>query len=359
MNNTKLIPMLLMMIMAGFSACKKDNPPDPVPPAGSLSGIFIVNEGAFGSSNGSISFLNRTSGQLTEDLFMQVNSRPLGDVVQSMHVFNGRGYIVVNNSQKIEVVDMKDFKSVGVITGITSPRYFMPVNDSKAYVTDWSTNSVAVVDLAVLAVVKWVTTGNGPEQMVLHNGKAYIANSGGFGLDSTVTVIDVATDNVANTHIVGVNPNSMVVDANNLIWVLCGGSTGPDFIPGTADDIGGELSRIRPQTNSVDARFLFTQFDHPFKMTSGFGASVLYFLSGLSGYTGAVFSMDVSSIGVPTVPLVSQEFYGLGIDPVNGQILGASVPGFSQKGYMVRHSSGGAKIDSVLVGIAPNGFSFH
>jgi len=84
-------------------------------------GIFVTNEGAFGNSNGSVSYVGKDSATAVNHLFEMVNGRPLGDVVQSMTVANDKGFIVVNNSQKVEVVDIKTFQSIGVIPGWSIP----------------------------------------------------------------------------------------------------------------------------------------------------------------------------------------------------------------------------------------------
>ena len=59
-------------------------------------------------------------------MFFQTNGTPLGDVVQSITQFNNNAYVVVNNSNKIEVIDITNFSSIATITGFTSPRYFLP-----------------------------------------------------------------------------------------------------------------------------------------------------------------------------------------------------------------------------------------
>src|SRR6187551_1734336 len=105
-----------------------------------LHGTFIVNEGSFGSNTGAISFYSSDSSYSTTNLYQLVNGIALGDVVQSMNIYNRRGYIVVNNSQKVEVVNMENFQSVGTIAGVRSPRYILPVSNSKAYVSDWLSN---------------------------------------------------------------------------------------------------------------------------------------------------------------------------------------------------------------------------
>jgi YVTN family beta-propeller protein len=180
------------IVVSAFISCKKEKDADISPSA--LNGIFIINEGAFQTGTGSVSFYDRSTGNLTEDLFELQNTIPLGDVALSMKIYNGRGFIVVNNSQKVEVVSMGNFKRLGTINNFSSPRFFLPINSSKGYVTDWISNVVAVVNLNSFQIIKSIPTGSGPEQMVNAGNKVYVTNVGGFGKDSTLTVINSDVD---------------------------------------------------------------------------------------------------------------------------------------------------------------------
>ena len=74
------------------------------------SGIFVVNEGNFGAADGSISFID-SEGIVQNDVFSENNALlPLGDVVQSMYLRDTLAFILVNNSNKVEVVDVDEMK---------------------------------------------------------------------------------------------------------------------------------------------------------------------------------------------------------------------------------------------------------
>jgi YVTN family beta-propeller protein len=344
-----------------FTACEKEKDDEtPAPPpvtSDQLHGVFVVNEGPFGSGTGRISYLSSDGSYFNEDLYHAANSpATLGDLVQSMSIYNLRGYIVVNNSFKIEVVDMRDFKSAGTITGFSSPRYFLPVNPSKAYVSDWSSNTIKIVNLNTLTVTGTIPAGDGPEQMIMTNNKVYVCNTGGFGLDSTVTVIDPASDVVINTLTVGFNPGSFCKTNTGDVLVLCSGTMGPDYIGGNSDDLPSYLVKINTSTDAVDTVMSFGQFFHPVKMIPNADLTKLYTLYSNSIYGGTVKLIDTVSQTIS--PVVDEYFYGLGIDPSNGNIYGGRYD-FTANCYMVRYTSGGALIDSMQVGIGPNSFVFN
>ena len=73
-------------------------------------GIFVLNEGNFTRPNASITHINDNFSAITNDIFRTSNGHALGDVAQHMVVTDNYVYIVVNNSNTIEVVNKKTFK---------------------------------------------------------------------------------------------------------------------------------------------------------------------------------------------------------------------------------------------------------
>ncbi len=197
--NLRKVGMLAMAITV-MASCKKDQVIDNggvVVPGEYENGYFVTNEGNFGTGNGSISFVT-DEGTVENAVFESVNSFVLGDVVQSMNIIGANAYVLVNGSAKIEVATIADMKSVATID-VVSPRFIAKVSDTKAYVTDWGINGVQVIDLATNTVTSTISCGTGPEGIAVSNGFAYVCNVGAWGLDNTVSVIDIATHAVVST----------------------------------------------------------------------------------------------------------------------------------------------------------------
>src|SRR5690606_36133260 len=120
-----------------------------------------------------------------------------GNIVQSMNVLNTSGYIVVNNANKIEVVEAGTFKSVGTITGLNAPRYILQVNDQKAYITEWGNGSegnIRILNLTNNSIEGTINLNRkGAEKMLKHGDYVYVTCQGGYDKDSVVTVIDANT----------------------------------------------------------------------------------------------------------------------------------------------------------------------
>jgi YVTN family beta-propeller protein len=339
-----------------FSSCEEtpDTPTSSVP--NNLKGVFICNEGAFGQGNGSISFLNSDANSFSEDLYFAANNIPLGDVAQSISLYDNRAFIAVNNSQKMEVVSLSNFKRITTIQGLSSPRFFIG-NGSKGYISDWISNKVYVINLNNYQIIDTINTGSGPEEMLIVNNKLFVCNSGGFGDDSTITVVDINSNSVITTITTPLNPSSIKLDKDGNIWALCKGSLGSDFTP-TPDDAAGALIQINPSNNVIEQQFTFAYNSHPVKMQINRTKDELYFLDGEYGYAGEIKKLSIYTATQSPATIVSSSFYGLGIDPTTNEIY-AGRGDFSGRAYVLRFTSNGTLIDSVLAGIAPNGFAFN
>ncbi|HPT01192.1 MAG TPA: hypothetical protein PLJ84_01225 [Bacteroidales bacterium] len=355
MKKLKLLSWLTLSIVLFISACHKD---DPENLKGQFSnGIFIVNEGIFQTGVGTISFIDRSTNMISQDIFAQVNGRPLGSVAQSMTISNGKAYIVVNNASVVEVVDAATFESEGIIGGLVSPRYFMAVSNSKGYVTDWAGNvdgDVAVVDLASNTVTKTIPVKSGPEQMLIANSLVFVLNSGGWSTDSTVSVIDPASDEVLSTIQVNHRPTGIVKDKYGKVWVMCSGM-GFNGYP-QAGDSKGHLIRIDPVTLQVDFDYVFkSSSEHPEKLVINKNGDRLFFL-----FKGAINSFDVDNTTEdPVILAMKDNLYALGYDASSDYIYASDPLDYQQNGWVFRFKSAdGALIDSIRAGIIPGNFCF-
>ena len=317
--------------------------------------IYIANEGNFGTGNGSLSTYDKSTNTITNDVFNSVNSASLGDVVQSMEYFDGKGYVCVNGSAKIEVID-ENATYVATIP-VASPRYIKQVNANKAYATDWGINGVQVIDLASNTVSSTISCGAGPEGISVSNGFAYVCNVGGWGLDSTVTIINTTTDAVEVTITVGDKPNSTVVDANSNVWVLTGGYTEYDAAWNVIAETPGVLAMINTITNAVETTFTFPIGNHPEDLVVNGAGDKLYYSDG--SWSKAVYEFGIGDTALATSPIINKSFYGLGYDPVSNEIYGSDAVDYVQQGWVFRYTATGAVVDSFEVGIIPSGFAFR
>lgn len=317
--------------------------------------VYITNEGNFGTGNGSLSIYNKSTNSVTNNIYSSSNGGALlGDVVQSMEYFDGKGYLCINNSAKIEVID-ENTTHIASIQAV-SPRYLKQVSPSKAYASDWGINGIQVIDLVSNTISSTIDCGAGPEGIAVSNGFAYICNVGGWGLDSTVTVINTTNDIVETTIKIGDKPNSAVVDIDGNVWVLAGGYTDYDANWNVISETAGVLAKINTNTNTVEVEYLFPIGNHPEDLVINGAGDKLYYSDG-SG-SKAVYEFGINDTELATIPIINRSFYGLGYDPASNEIYGSDAVDFTQQGWVYRYATTGTLVDSFQVGIIPGSFAF-
>lgn len=344
MQFKNIFAVALLGASLAFSACEKN---DTSVVFDLTSGMVITNEGNFGHANASLSLYDVNGDLVTNDVFSKVNSRPLGDALQSMATYNDNVYFVLNGSSKIEVAKKLTCKEVATIENLGGPRY-MVTYGTKGYVSTWENNEVAVIDLNTNTVTKKISVGSGPEGMKIVDNKLFVSNSGGWGSANTLSVIDLTTEAVVKTVTVADSPRDMVLDKNNNLWILCGGAVDWN---NAANTTTSALCKVNPTTYEVTTMNISTTY-HPSQLRINGGGNKLYYGAGY-GIQG-IYKMDIAANAIPTTPLIDAEFYGFAIDPSNETIVGMQSPSFSAAGKMIRYSATGQLIKEYTVGVGPN-----
>ena len=343
-------------LAAGLISCERDSESVvPETPGAFDNGVFVCNEGPFQSGTGTVSFISRSTGIIYNELFKTSNNLPLGNIVQSMTIFKGKAYIIVNNANRVEIVDIKTFKSVGFIEGLTLPRFFIGIAEGKAYVSCWD-NKVAVLDLSSNTISARINVGTGPERMLKTGNLVFVANQGGFSIDSTITVIDALTNKFLSTLPVFSKPTGMVTDKNGKLWVLCSGK-GFNGWPQPGDS-EGHLLRINPADLSIEKNITFPDnSNHPDKLAINESGDVLYYI-----YKEGVYSFQIESETLRTSALISRSGYCYALDyDITAKCIYLSDPlDYVQNGWVFRYNPlTGKVIDSLKAGIIPTFFTFN
>jgi DNA-binding beta-propeller fold protein YncE len=355
---------LLVLVYLGvyvFTGCSKTpirEVPPPVAPIDSTitynKGVFVINEGNFNWANASVSYIAGKTDVIYSDIYKVANDRALGDVAQSMNILGNRGFIVVNNSNKIEVVSLADFKSLATITGFNSPRYIGFVDSTKAYVTNMQRN-ISVVDLRKNVIAKTIATPYWTEGLLHFGNYMFVTCIGGFNQTtadrkSQVYIIDTRSDIIIDSLAMGKEPVSITVDRKNKIWVICTGGYNNYEAP--------TIKRIDPALMIVEKTFTFpVQQGVPSRLCINPSGDTLYFIN------GGVFQMPVSATELPSTALIQANghlFYGLGIDPNTGEVYVSDAVNYTQNGYVYRCSqSSGQVLHTYTAGRIPGSFCFE
>ncbi|MBM3448201.1 MAG: hypothetical protein FJX90_03735 [Bacteroidetes bacterium] len=308
-------------------------------------GVLIVNEGSFGNSNGSITW---NKGSETENnVFENVNGGALGDVIMDVDQANGKTYIVSNNTQKVIVVNSNSFAYETAITGFNYPRHFLKISNSEAVVSDGSGfGRLCWIDLNVNAVSSNTAVGEGPEDMILAGGSVFVCNSGGWGIDNTISVVDVSTKQVTNTIVVEKKPMEIATDVNGVIWVLCAGETQYDANWNVIGHTQAALVKIDPVTLATTTFTIGSLGDHPEHMAVDKVNNRIYIAN------QNVMIFDLATFGISNPSFVSGQANGISVDPSNGNVWICGPTDFVSSSEISVYDANGSSVKSFNAGIA-------
>jgi len=237
--------LLIMMI----SSCRKDievfiNEDTTVDSStqNGFSGFYLLNEGNMGSNKSTLDYFDYTTGKFQRNIYAAVNPtvpKEMGDVGNDIAIYGTRLYVVVNASNKIEVMDARTARRIGQIQ-IPNCRY-IKFDKGFAYITSYAgpievnpnytqKGYVAKVDTTTLSIVDKCIVGFQPDGLEITDGKIYVANSGGYmgagnstKYERTVSVIDLVTFKEDKRIDVAYNLDHIKADKRGDLWVTSRG----------------------------------------------------------------------------------------------------------------------------------------
>lgn len=333
----------IFFTLFALNSCSKDedNPPDPIPQ--SSNRVLIACEGDFGATNASISAYDSESKELLNQAFEQANNYSLGSILQSLSVSGDRLYAVVNNSSKIEVMDVQTLEAESPILGLTSPRYMLEINPSKAYVSDLFSGSISIINLDTKTLTGQIPIGSWTEELLRFGDFAYVT-----AVDTDqIYILNVNTDVVVDSIQVTAGPIAIMKDQADKFWVLCNGYFGLE---------PAKLHRIDPLTSMVMNSMDIPQpYSYQMKIAMNPERDRVYVMN------NTVFSLGINQTALAASPVVpfSGNAYSIGVSPVNGDIYVGDALGFSGPGMVYRYSASGQDLDAFEVGVGPGNFLFE
>ncbi len=353
--------LILLLFLMALSSCMKDDELwdfENIPRPDATSGVFVVCEGNFTYQNASLSFYDPETKTAENDVFYHANGLPLGDVAQSVTIHDSRAWVVMNNSGKVYAINLNDFSLAGKITGLTSPRYMHFLNDTKAYISDIYSGAITIVNPQTFEITGHIpltdsanNSSYASEQFV-EFGQFVFTTHWSYG--KHVLVIDSETDQLVDSVRVIAQPNSLVLDKYNKLWVLSDAGQGRNS---SGSETPG-LTRIDATTLQIEKTFLFSPEGSPSELSINHSGDTLFFLN------RHLYRHPITSTGNPEIFVESHYtgtiggFYGLGIDPATSEIYIADAIDHVQPGLVYRYKGGGIPVDTIRVGIIPGAFGF-
>jgi YVTN family beta-propeller protein len=337
-----------------FSSCNEKDDEIPFNPVS--KGVFVLNEGSFGSNNSGVSFYDEATGRVFFDLLEQ----KAGDTGQDLLLYGSKLYVVFSGSGYVSVIDpetKREMKKIPVQKNNQSrnPRY-LDAHGGKLFVSTFD-GYLLRIDTVTLEIDGSVATGPNPEGVVYANGKIYVANSDGLNSDNgcvngkTVSVIDATTFTKETDLAVRANPYYLRADSDGNIYV----------------SIRAIWKMNADYSFSMTAPACFQRIDAATNDTTTLSdLSILKFY--IDGNDCYYFTGDMR-IGILDLKShVSRNFitdatvvagvYGLGIDAVRKKVYVADTD-YSNPGVVHIYDFAGRKETSFDAGMNPSGFAFY
>ena len=297
------------------------------------NGYIVANEGNFGTPNAEVSYINENN-VVTNNIYAAANGgAELGDVLQSIYFDGNRAFLVVNNSDKITVVNRTTFVKIADITeGIKQARYSTVLN-GKLYSTNsevfGSTPSVTVHDATTFALIKNIPLSGSGEEILALNGKIYVMKSF-FSDGNSIEVIDPSTDTIVKTIVLDNGLQSIKINGNDIIAVCSNDTNGATVynISSTTDTV------VKEVTNST----IVVGF---FGVKVAIDGTKIYLALGPNVYAVPTDLSTFSSTPFITVPDSQgfDEFYGL--SAIDGKIFQGYANGFTGPSSVNEYNNSG------------------
>ena len=316
---------------------------------------LILNEGGFTYGNASISSWDYGAG-VKQNIFKEKNNYNIGDVLQSAYKLDDSSnelYLIVNNSQKIEVVDYKSFERIKTITGFTSPRYMTTIGDI-ALVTDLYANAISVFktsfsecELEPIKMKGWT------EQIFTINNKIYVIERSEVGastLFANLVEITVVFDDENNPKFtiskrtsLPLEPQSVVLDSDNNIWILCSGKESENVFP--------TILKFNTSTNSIEKTFTYNSFVN-IPQNLCYANNSFYYNQGKD-----IYKLEKDDTALPLTKLFSttaQNIYGLSNDSKSQLLLVLDAKDYVSNGEIFIYYYNGDFYGKFQAGIIPS-----
>ena len=346
MKFSKLLVGLFASALLFTTACKDD---EVFESKGTYeNGYLISNEGAYKATNADVTYVdNNFSGQ--QDNIYKTNNagEPLGDVLQGIAFNNVNAYLLVNNSNKIEVVNRYGFKKLATITSNLQQPRNIAFSGNYMYVTNnnfFDSYYVSIYNLSDLSFVKKISFDRYAEKIVEASGNILVQTDGVAYVNGnptitghTVSLINASTKEVAK--VITLPDTAEIKDLGSkdgFAYALT--STFTESFLYKINGASGDLTNVS-LAGIAGAEKLRVSGDN------------LYILDGM----GNVYSKSVTS-SAPATKIFTIPYYVYGFDVIDGKIFASNPGNFSDASEVTVYSLTGSKLSSFKAGVAANGF---
>jgi hypothetical protein len=346
----RLIPLLLLAMLAG---CRKDkdgaySEPFPIKPG---HGFFTLCQG----EPSSVGFVRYADGKVFSDIYLEQNGKYLDGKLVGGAAYKDHAYLIMKDSNLIEMVSLLDFKSIKQITLPYAPNKLLILPSGRAYVST-SSNTIYQLDISDLTVLDSVVAHSYVIDMTLNEGNIVLTRGANLSAFDTLTHKFTWHLNLPFYYQI----TQLVADIENRLWC---------FTPPVIGNMNS-LLRIRPTPPPWEMEKIFytpgtssgTFFSRPFDINPGIAINP-------AGNTVYIRDRDILRSGIndtaaPDEPFIVKGDNGwisiMGIRPQNGEIYTVLRPDSPlQSETVTRYSPEGTALEEYETCANVVGFIFY
>jgi hypothetical protein len=337
----KLHILLMLASLVMLASCESNIDPIETPTPTFGKRLLILNEGGFGKGNSSLDTWSYKDSTKAENVVPG-----LGDTGNDIKLIDDYIYIVMNESNKIWVLNSDSFKVTASILFTTDfdPTMIAQTLNGEAMVPLLHCDSVAVIDTKLNTIKGYVKTQSSGRGIGVINGNAYVANdSGGVTIISTTTKATTYVNNII------VNPFDVEIDSARSVVILIGIG---DFMTGAPP----EMVWLDAATNKVLKKITFATADYFLSNYGSFiGADNLYLTFG-----DRVAIADLSSRTIKNNSFIAKGYYSGAFDSQTNELIFGDAKDFTNNGSVDFYNSSTATMTrSLNAGVIPAHFLIY
>ncbi len=374
---TKFLKLAAIALLAITTASCADDPEIPEPEGtivegshasdgGGYTGFYLLNQGNMGSNKCTLDYFSYKNGTYTRNIYSAANPdqiMELGDVGNDLAIYDGMLFIVVNGSNKVEILDAATAKHIAKVD-ISSPRS-IAFYGNVAYVTSFvggegDNGSVVAFDIYSFKKLSSVSVGRMPEGITVIGNKLYVANSGDYqnpDYKNYISVIDIATLHETAKIDGPINLQHIRVDYYGSLWASSRGNYADKascLARFTAKD--GVFSQTATVDQAVSNMTLTNDKLYSIGSTYDKNWNATYSYNTL-GITGNGYSEEGSFITDGTEKDITAPFC-VAVNPGSGEIYVTDAKNYASSGSVLCYSKEGKLLWKATTGDVPANIVF-
>lgn len=319
------------------------------------SGMIVLCEGLWNYNNSDIYVYDNTTGKTLNSYFKNATGEYLGDIVSDMKMLDDSRIIFTATGTKQLI--LLNYKVPAITSKIditydrAAPRSLTTIGD-RYYYTDLYRDEVrsGMISDTLTAPNQLFPTGPAPEDIIAHNGKLYIANSG-FGdyrqKDKNAGTLQILDPTTGTSEYIYIGPNLVQLSINRTEnYIACGYLNTPSQVEKGA--LGG-IKFVDLTTNNILREMPLKDFSDV-ELSESTGA-IYYLAEG-----GLYVFPHINSRAIPQLILentTKDVWPSISIDNTNNEIWIGNARNFQRDGEVIVVGTDGTVIRRIEVGKNP------